>query len=146
MTFCCNLKREALTTRCDSNCMLADGEEIDSWVRPSEEETDNGSFYFSTTHSSGRKELACCLNLRQTSSECLGHGTSHCHCHCGKGLLQHVCVFRKIFFLLKPTNSFSSIIFSCYESSMSQSEVFWFWLLTSLIMLLKLNLWGPIWW
>lgn len=28
-------------------------------VRPSEEERDNGSFYFSTTHSSGRKELAC---------------------------------------------------------------------------------------
>lgn len=24
MTFCCNLKREALTTRCDSNCVLAD--------------------------------------------------------------------------------------------------------------------------
>ncbi len=24
---------------------------------------------------------ACCLNLRQTSSSCLGHGTSQSHCH-----------------------------------------------------------------
>ena len=52
--------------------------------RPSEEERDNGSFYFSTTHSSGRKGAglpACCLNLRQTSSSCLGHGTSQSLCH-----------------------------------------------------------------
>lgn len=29
----------------------------------------------------GAGRPACCLNLRQTSSSCLGHGTSQSHCH-----------------------------------------------------------------
>lgn len=52
-------------THHDSNCVSAADWKIDIQLRPSEEETDNSIFYFSTTHSCGRKGSvppACCLN------------------------------------------------------------------------------------
>lgn len=71
------------SNRCQRIPAAGGGERQTAEVRPSEEDGDNGSFYFSTAHSSGRKAAwlpACCLNPKPTSSSCLGHGISQSHC------------------------------------------------------------------
>lgn len=75
---------------CDSNCVLADTISWQEDRQTARSEAVRGRarqwqllfLHHTFQWKKGAGLPACCMNLRQTSSSCLGYGTSQSHCHC----------------------------------------------------------------
>lgn len=120
-------------THCDSNCVLADTASWQEDRQTARSEAIRGRarqwqllfLHHTFQWKKGAGLPACCLNLRQTSSSCLGHGTSQSHCHCApqwcNATLKDFSIFHKICLLrwankhLETKFPLDSIVINCYE-------------------------------